>query len=206
MTTTTEHRATETPGAEADRGDSWLAERARMADDGTCRLNLKLGNLHCSFCVSTIEKAVGRLEGVEGVSVSLAHEEGLVTYRPELVRPEHIVDTLRAVGYSVRDPRKLDAYEEEAAEVRGERDRFQGGLALTVATLGLMAFKWAVGHPLSATIGGHLFAYGPWLILGMAATVMFVIGRPIMKMAFQSLRRVSTPERQIPQGINVASC
>lgn len=189
MTTTTERPDTEAPEVDDQQGDGWLGERARVAEDGTARLNLKLGNLHCSFCVSTIEKAVGRLEGVEAVSVSLAHEEGLVTYRPELVRPDRIVDTLRAVGYSVRDPRKLDAYEEEAAEVREERDRFQAGLALTVATLGLMAFKWTVGHPLSATIGGHLFAYGPWLILGMAATVMFVIGRPIMKMAFQSLRR-----------------
>jgi P-type Cu+ transporter len=56
---------------------------------------VKLGKLHCSFCVATIEKAVGRMGGVEQVSVSLAHEEGLVIYRPERITAPQIVDTLR---------------------------------------------------------------------------------------------------------------
>ena len=172
-----------------ERDDSWLAERVRLDEDGHARLQLKLGNLHCSFCASTIEKAVGRLDGVEAVSVSLAHEEGLVTYRPEAVGPQAIVDTLRSVGYSVRDPRKVGLFEEEEAKVHAERDRFHAGLALTAFTLGLMIYRWVTGHPPSLTIGGHLFAYGPWLILGVALTVMFIVARPIMKMAIASLRR-----------------
>lgn len=172
-----------------EHDDSWLAERVRLDEEGHARLQLKLGNLHCSFCVSTIEKAVGRLDGVEAVSVSLAHEEGLVTYRPEAVGPQAIVDTLRSVGYSVRDPRKVGLFEEEEAEVHAERDRFHAGLALTAITLGLMIYRWLTGHPPSLTIGGHLFAYGPWLILGVALTVMFIVARPIMKMAIASLRR-----------------
>jgi Cu+-exporting ATPase len=177
--------ATDSCGLDAD----WLGQRVWMDDDNQARLQLKLGNLHCSFCVSTIEKSLGRLDGVEGVSVSLAHEEGLVTYRPEIVGPQAIVDTLRAVGYSVRDPRKLGLFEEEASELRRERDRFQAALALTGVTLGLMGFYWVGGSPLSITWAKRNFAYGPWLILAMALTVMFVIGRPIMAMAWASLRR-----------------
>ncbi|HVA42670.1 MAG TPA: cation-translocating P-type ATPase, partial [Acidimicrobiales bacterium] len=150
---------------------------------------VKLGNLHCSFCVSTIEKAVGRLEGVDAVSVSLAHEEGLVTFHPEAVGPQSIVDTLRAIGYSVRDPRKVGLFEEERAELHAERDRFQVGLLLTVVTLGLMSYVWVTGHPLSVTWGGHLFAYGPWLILGVAVSIIFVVARPILAMAIASARR-----------------
>ncbi len=175
----------EVTGAE----EGWLADRVRTGEDGTARLQVKLGNLHCSFCVSTIEKAVGRLEGVDAVSVSLAHEEGLVTYHPEAVGPQSIVDTLRAVGYSVRDPRKVGLFEEEQAELHAERDRFQVGLLLTVVTLGLMSYVWVTGHPLSVTWGGHLFAYGPWLILGVAVSMIFVVARPILAMAIASARR-----------------
>ncbi len=185
MATTVEQER-RTPEATTEEG--WLAERVRTGEDGSARLQVKLGNLHCSFCVSTIEKAVGRLDGVEAVSVSLAHEEGLVTYRPELLGPQAIVDTLRAVGYSVRDPRKVGLYEEEQAELHAERDRFQVGLAATLVTLALMSFKWA-GHPLSVAWGGQRFAYGPWLILGIALAMSFVVGRPILKMAVSSARR-----------------
>lgn len=45
------------------------------------------------------------------------------------------------------------------------------------------------GHPLSVTWGGHLFVYGPWLVLGPAAAMIFVIGRPILAMALSSARR-----------------
>ena len=177
--------SSEVTGAE----EGWLAHRVRTGEDGTARLQVKLGNLHCSFCVSTIEKAVGRLEGVDAVSVSLAHEEGLVTFHPEAVGPQSIVDTLRALGYSVRDPRKVGLFEEEQAELHAERDRFHVGLLLTVVTLGLMSYVWVTGHPLSVTWAGHLFAYGPWLILGVAASMIFVVARPILAMAIASARR-----------------
>jgi len=121
--------------------------------------------------------------------VSLAHEEGLVTYRPDVLVPQRIVDTLRAVGYSVRDPRKVGLFEEEQAELHAERDRFQASLLLTVVTLGLMSYVWVTGHPLLVTWAGHLFSYGPWLILGMAVSMIFVVGRPILTMAIASVRR-----------------
>lgn len=191
MTTPTghDHHATEGLPRAIEGDESWLSGRVRTGEDGNARLQVKLGNLHCSFCVSTIEKTVGRLDGVEAVSVSLAHEEGLVTYRPEAVGPQTIADTLRAVGYSVRDSRKVGLYEEEEAELHAERDRFQVGLALTTVTLGLMSYYWVDGHSVSVTWGDHTFAYGPWLILGLATSMTFVVGRPILTMAIASARR-----------------
>jgi Cu+-exporting ATPase len=168
--------------------EDWLARTPRTDEQGRARLRVKLGKLHCSFCVSTIAKAVGRLDGVEQVSVSLAHEEGLVTYRPERISAAQIVDTLRQVGYSVRDPRKVAGYEAEEAELAGERNRFRAGLVTTVVTLALMSFKWA-GHPLTVTTAGHTWLIGPWVILGLAIAMMFIVARPILVMAWQSLRR-----------------
>ena len=143
---------TETPvrkrrGHETAAEEDWLARAPRTDEQGRARLQVKLGKLHCSFCVATIEKAIGRLDGVEQVSVSLAHEEGLVVYRPGRITAAEIVDTLRQVGYSVRDPRKVAGYEAEEAELAEERNRFLAGLATTLVTLTLMSFKWAVFPP-----------------------------------------------------------
>jgi Cu+-exporting ATPase len=111
--------------------------------------------MHCSFCVATIEKALMRRDGVKGVAVSLAHEEGLVTYRPEVIRAPQIVATLREVGYSVRDPRKTARYEAEQAELAGDRARFLAGFVTTVVTVGLMAVTWVTGTPITVTLAGH---------------------------------------------------
>lgn len=79
------------------------------------RLQVKVGGMHCSFCTQTIEKAVGRLDGVEQVDVSLAHEEALIGYRPDRVEAARIRDTLRQIGFTVRDPRKVRPLEEQQA-------------------------------------------------------------------------------------------
>jgi cation transport ATPase len=138
--------------------------------------------------VSTIEKALTRRDGVEAVSVSLAHSEGLVEYDPGQIAPAGIVKTLRDIGYVVRDPRKVQGYEEEEAELREERNRFLAGSGFTVATVVLMSFAW-FGNPLNLTWGGETFLYGPWLILGLALATMFVAARPILVMAWASLKR-----------------
>ncbi len=83
------------------------------------KLNLKIGGMQCSFCVESIHKAYARMDGVADVAVSLSHEEALVQYDPEKVTPAELEDTLKSIGYTVRDPRKIHSFEEEAAEVRG---------------------------------------------------------------------------------------
>lgn len=168
--------------------EPWIADRVRVGEDGLARLQVKIGRMHCSFCVGTIEKALSRRDGVERVSVSLAHEEGLVEYLPELISAQQIVATLRDVGYSVRDPRKTASFEAEQAELDEERNRFLVGLGLTLATLTLMILAWT-GHPLAVVWAGERFLFGPWLILGMALSMLFVVARPIRVMAVQSARR-----------------
>jgi len=168
--------------------DVWLDEAPRLDDRGLAHLQVKLGGLHCSFCVGTIEKALTRRDGVEAVSVSLAHSEGLVEYDPELIAPAGIVETLRDIGYVVRDPRKVKGYEEEETELREERNRFLVGAVFTVSTLILMSFSW-LGRPLSVRWSGERFLFGPWLILGLALATMFVTAEPILNMAWASVRR-----------------
>ncbi len=172
-----------------DQVEEWIADRVWLGEDGVARLQVKIGRMHCSFCVGTIEKALVRREGVQRVSVSLAHEEGLVEYRPKLISPQEIVMTLRDIGYSVRDPRKTAGYEQDEVELAEERSRFLAGLTLTTIALALMVFGWT-GNQLTVTWPGERYVFGPWLILGMALSMIFVIARPILHMAVASARRM----------------
>src|SRR5687767_9906596 len=84
-------------------------------------VHLKVGGMSCSFCAESIRKGVSRQRGVEEVHVSLAHEEALVRFRPERTSESEIRDTLRALGYTVRDPRKVQSFEEQRAAMAREK-------------------------------------------------------------------------------------
>ena len=98
------------------------------------KIRARIGGLHCSLCTGTIEKALGRLPGVDKVAVSLTHEQALVEYDPSVARPEVFLQTLRDIGYTISDPRKLRPYEEEERDLVNEARRFVLAVVLSVAT------------------------------------------------------------------------
>ncbi|MGQ0684734.1 heavy metal translocating P-type ATPase, partial [Bradyrhizobium sp.] len=193
------------------------------------KIRARIGGLHCSLCTGTIEKALGRLPGVDKVAVSLTHEQALVEYDPSVARPEQFLQTLRDIGYTISDPRKLRPYEEEERDLVNEARRFVLAVVLSVASIpiiadpsvGWMAFLlalvclslgafvflvlrstglWiavagAAGLAvmsltlLSLNLQGYLTKAAPWLTAALAFLLVFVVGRHILHMAIQALRR-----------------
>ncbi len=143
------------------------------------KLQVKIGGMACSFCVETITKGLGRTDGVAEVNVSLAHEEALIAYDPRRVTAATLTDTLRSLGYTVRDPNKLRTFEDEEAELAHERDRLI--IAGTAAWIGFMVMllMWVGRH--------HPLAH--WLMAALALIMVFGPGLYILKMAWASVRR-----------------
>lgn len=56
--------------------------------------------MHCASCVSTVEKAVGQVPGVDKVSVNLATEKADVTFKDAPDMPA-VVEAIRKAGYDV---------------------------------------------------------------------------------------------------------
>jgi heavy metal translocating P-type ATPase len=106
--------------------------------NGHARFRAKISGLHCSLCTGTIEKAVGRLPGVGKVAVSLTHEQALVDYDPARVTPEALQRTLKDIGYTIWDPRKLRPYEEEEADLVREGRRLLAGTGFSLITIALL--------------------------------------------------------------------
>jgi heavy metal translocating P-type ATPase len=206
---------------------AWSEEPSARPDRRKVRA--RIGGLHCSLCTGTIEKALRRLPGVDKVAVSLTHEQALIEYDPAVARPEQLLQTLRDIGYTISDPRKLRAFEEEERDLVREGRRFVAAVALSVAaipiiadpavgwigflpalvclSLGVFVFLVLRSSGLWAAIGGagglavmaltllylnlqgYLTDAAPWLVGALALMLVFGVGRHILYMAVQALRR-----------------
>ena len=213
--------------ATASTLDLWSEEPSARPDRR--KIRARIGGLHCSLCTGTIEKALGRMPGVDKVAVSLTHEQALVEYDPAVARPERLLQTLRDIGYTISDPRKLRAFEEEERDLVREARRFVLAVVLSVAAIPIIAdpaVGWigflpalvclslggfvflvlrstglwaAIGGSVGLTImalsllylnlHGYLTHVAPWLAGALAFVLVFGVGRHILLMAFQALRR-----------------
>jgi len=193
------------------------------------KIRARIGGLHCSLCTGTIEKALGRLPGVDKVAVSLTHEQALVEFDPAVARPEQFLQTLRDIGYTISDPRKLRPFEEEERDLLREARRFVLAVVLSVAAIPIIAdpnVGWVGFLPalvclslgvfvflvlrstglwiaiasasglavmslalLYLNLQGHLTDTAPWLTGALALLLVFGVGRHILYMAIQALRR-----------------
>jgi Cu+-exporting ATPase len=149
----------------------------------TRKLQLKIGGMACSFCVASITKALGRMDGVRSVNVNLAHEEALIEFNPAVVTAGELRETLRDLGYTIRDPNKVRAYEEQEAEIKEHRDNllFAAALAaISLTAMTLMWFEWLPPRGMAALY---------WLMPTLALATVFGPGWHILTMAWASLRR-----------------
>ena len=120
----------------------WSEEPSSLP--GRRRIRAHIGGLHCSLCTGTIEKALSRRPGVDKVAVSLTHEQALIEYDPSVARAEDLLQTLKDIGYTVSDPRKLRPFEEQERALVRERGRFLTALAASIVAMGL------AGYPLTS--------------------------------------------------------
>jgi heavy metal translocating P-type ATPase len=137
----------------------WTEEPAARPD--RARIRARIGGLHCSLCTGTIEKALGRLPGVDQVAVSLTHEQALVEFDPHVVQAEKLLQTLRDIGYTVHDPRKLRAFDEEERELVREGRSFLAATAMSLAAIAFIvnpAALWSVAIDAVATVSLAAFA------------------------------------------------
>ncbi len=164
-------------------GDSRAKGAAQTDADGPRlrTVQLKIGGMSCSFCSEAIRKAVGSRKGVSEVHVSLAHEEALVRFRPGEVDETEVRDTLRALGFTIRDPEKVGRFEEQRVELARERRRLIGAALVSGVSLLAMMGMWL---DLWTPRAWHI-----WAAFAAASAVLFGIGGHIVGMAWGAIRR-----------------
>ncbi len=182
----------------------WVEEH--LDGDGHARFRAKIGGLHCSLCTGTIERALGRREGVDKVAVSLTHEQALVDYDPAKVRPEDLLATLRDIGYTIWDPRKVRPYDEEEADLVREGKRLLTAIGFSVVTISLLVHATGLWSLVVPTIAGTTFLGIAFLILrarGLRTALVGVLGLGGLVVAVLALNAAGVARAAVPWVIGV---
>ncbi|MCK5158565.1 MAG: heavy-metal-associated domain-containing protein, partial [Candidatus Heimdallarchaeota archaeon] len=66
------------------------------------KIKIGVSGMTCAACSATIERSLNKREGVNSAVVSLATNEAVVTFDPDLIDVSELVDAIESVGYDVR--------------------------------------------------------------------------------------------------------
>ncbi|MDR3508748.1 MAG: heavy metal translocating P-type ATPase [Caulobacteraceae bacterium] len=151
------------------------------------QLDLLVQGARCAGCLSKIEKGVGELSGVRYARMNLTTGKLVVRWRPGMLKPRQIVETLERLGYPAApfDPAEAKAQE----DVEGRRL----AMALGVAGFGVgnaMMFSvpvWAGLFHQEMGEGVRTLFY--WLTAIVAAPCALYAGMTFFKSAWASLRK-----------------
>lgn len=63
---------------------------------------IDIGGLHCDACVTSVEKGVNSLNGIESVKVTLADSTAIVSYNASAVSIDEIEESIEKRGYTIK--------------------------------------------------------------------------------------------------------
>ncbi len=146
----------------------------------TTKLQMKLGGMHCSLCTESIHKTVGRLDGVQDVQVSIAHQEALVQYDPTRLNAATIEQALEDIGFTVHAPDDAAIFAQEERELKMALGKAKTAGVLLLAASVLM-------------IAAAIWGPDPFRTLVMAALALLTTFGParfiVARNGWQSIRR-----------------
>ncbi|MDF2532074.1 MAG: copper-translocating P-type ATPase, partial [Clostridia bacterium] len=76
-------------------------------------ISVPISGMTCASCAKSVEKAVGKLEGVESVNVNFATEKALIKYNPKSVRLSEIKQAISKAGYKALEIENKNTIDED---------------------------------------------------------------------------------------------
>lgn len=144
-------------------------------------LDLRIQGMSCTACATRIERAVGKMSGVSGVSVHYAAKSAYITYAAGAVTPSGIMERIGQIGFQafLHGPG-----EDSGSEIDVLKLRVSAGILFTLPLMWTMAHHYTFfsGIPVPS------FIEEPILQLILASIVQFFIGMPFYFGAYYALR------------------
>jgi len=84
-------------------------------------ITIPVGGMTCAACQSRVQRALGKVDGVEDATVNLMLNNATVTFDPTVVSPQALVESIRETGYQAEIPRG----EKTSLEAQNENERAQ---------------------------------------------------------------------------------
>ncbi|MFJ9992083.1 heavy metal translocating P-type ATPase [Pseudomonas putida] len=141
-------------------------------------LELQLGGMTCASCVGRVERALGKVPGVEQVSVNLASERAHLRVL-EGISDDALIGAVEKAGYSASLPRTAhDDRHDAQRRLRNER--------LAVIAALLLALPLVL--PMLVQPFGLHWMLPAWAQFVLATPVQFILGARFYKAAWKAVR------------------
>ena len=146
-------------------------------------VNLRITGMTCASCVRRVERALGKVEGVETASVNFASETARVTTGAPIA-VDRLVAAVAKAGYKAEEAHADGAFEAPA-------DSRPPWLLVVGAVLGIpvVVISMAMDIADMPLFGDHQLT--GWLLLAMATPIQVVLGWRFYRGAWTSLRHLN---------------
>ena len=149
-------------------------------------LSLRIHGMHCASCVSTIEKGLALLDGVQSAQVNLATASAVVQFDRTRVSQERIIKAVSELGYAASVGQD-DVLSANAAELSLARTQFLMSLLFSGPLMIVAMWPMLLGHHNEAIISPKWDAIFQAI---MAVGALFVAGRSILSDALKQTRHL----------------
>ena len=157
--------------------------------------------MHCASCVTLLERALKKVDGVSQANVNLATNKAMVSYDPQIVTDQHLASAVSNVGYQAMINEELKSEDEEQKEKQKELKDLRLKVILSL-TLGALIL-WGSFPGLMNT--APMFLQNFWLQLILATPVQFWAGWSFYRATVSALRhRTANMDTLVALGTTVA--
>ncbi len=175
-------------------------------------IKFKIEGMHCTNCAKTIEKGVGKVKGVDKVTVNFAGETGFVSFDPAATSKETIFKAVIDSGYTPIDEAEYDTRLEKEKHKESETKTVSGSTATSAGVFLLsrtlkrfrkisdwkkdlywLIFTFIFTIPVVMLTYINIFGISRIFILFILATIVqFTAGLTFYKGAYYSLKSFSS--------------
>jgi len=157
--------------------------------------------MHCASCVSTIERALKKVDGVIDANANLATEKVTVTFDKDRVTDEKIAESVADVGYKVLLDEEGVSQDEEKLEKQKELKKLRNKVVVSLFLGSLIL--WGSFPGLMQTAPGILKSFFVQLVL--ALPVQFWAGSVFYRATIPALKnRTANMDTLVALGTSVA--
>ncbi|MFH1179626.1 MAG: heavy metal translocating P-type ATPase [Candidatus Bathyarchaeota archaeon] len=153
-------------------------EPVMPGDKKTREVTMRILGMTCAACVAAVEKALGRVPGVENAVVNLATERAFVKYNPKVASIVDLREAVRSQGYDVADEEEVDVYEKELVKAK---KRVIRSWLLTIPII-----IWMIPEMLFGIMWPTPFLFNLGITI-ISAPVIFWVGWPTIKSGLASV-------------------
>lgn len=149
-------------------------------------VDLDIQGMHCAACSASIERSVGKLSGVNEISVNLLTNSAHVSYDPKQIKLNEIIERIERAGFQAQR-RQEDHTPTANHKTSNAKIDVTLGLALILLYIGMSHMLGFVELPLPKIIHYEDNPLNFALIQFVLATLILIIGRGFFTRGFKAL-------------------